>query len=421
MTSPKILLGVFIFLTSMGAAFYAGLRVNTQSQSPAQVTEFPSTGSSPARQSAHDASAGFTRDTAASLMEMSQQDLGEALRQSDALSAGDQRALLEEAFALPTNDHRRNRMIRTLLSQLAETSPRDALAMAENIGSLRESTQARIEILEVWAKNDPAAAMAWAATELANEPLRSQSSQLLAIFRGYAESNPQAAFAAAMDLPTGNRTERRTQAAALGAVISAQIENGALSDARMQVEQLEDGATKNRLLAELVNEWAAFDPQGAASYLDSLGDAVPASVTTSFLSEWAANDPQAAAAWLGSRELDDRTLSGASTAIIREWTRYDMAASAEWLNSQPVSPALDRAVMSYTYRAAQEDPASAMSWAESINHDQMRTRMMQYVAGTWREDDPESFQDFIDNSDFTDEQRTSLMESRGGRGFGRRR
>jgi len=169
----------------------------------------------------------------------------------------------------------------------------------------------------------------------------------------------------------------------------------------------------------LVDEWASFDPEGAAAYVESLGEDVPSSIKTRLLGEWAENDPEAAAAWLSAREFDEETLSRASTAIIREWTRYDMAASAEWLNSQPSSPALDRAVMSYTYRAAQEDPANAMTWAESIGNDWMRTRMMQHVAGSWKNEDPESFQSYIDKSEFDEAQKKQLQEAKPFRGRGR--
>lgn len=343
------------------------------------------------------------------LMQVSEENLDEAMRQAESLSQIDQRSLLTKAFALPENDFRRNRMIRSLLSELAETAPEEALAMAQQIGSLRETERARIDILGVWARNDPVAALAWASTGLANEPLRSKNNQLLAIYRGYAENNPQAAFTAALALPTESSAEKRLQSNALEEIISQQIDNGGLQEAKLQIELLEEGTIKSNLLSELVDSWASYDPLGAAAYVESLGDAVPSSVKTRLLGEWAENDPAAAAAWLSSREIDNQTLARASTAIIREWTRYDMAASAEWLNAQPSSPALDRAVMSYTYRAAQEDPANAMTWAESIDSGWMRTRMMQHVAGHWKNDDPEAFQKYIDSSNLNEAQKKQLQ------------
>ena len=123
------------------------------------------------------------------------------------------------------------------------------------------------------------------------------------------------------------------------------------------------------------------------------------------------SDPAAAAAWLDNSDFEENTLSQASSAIIREWTRYDMAASAEWLNTQPASPALDRAVISYTYQAAQEDPANAITWAESIENDSMRNRMMQHVAGNWKAEDPEAFQTYLDSSEFDEKQLERLQNA----------
>ena len=86
---------------------------------------------------------------------------------------------------------------------------------------------------------------------------------------------------------------------------------------------------------------------------------------------------------------------------------------------------MDRAVISYTFRAAEEDPESAMTWAESIEDDRRRTWMMERVASTWKEQDADSFKTYLDSSELTQEQRKKLenAESRGGDwgGPGRRR
>ncbi len=410
MKPQTFLLGLFVWLASVGAAYYIGLKVHSPAPPPADAVQAVQVEPPTKKEKAVETPPTASVDSVDSVMATSRNDLDEALREAGELSAADQRALLAEAFALPRSDYRRARMLRSLLEGLAESSPQEALAMAEEIGSLRETERAREAILEVWAKNDPVAALAWAETGLADEPLRTQRSQLVALYRGYAKNNPKAAFTAALDMPVGSRGQERIRNDALEEIIEQQIADGGVLDAKLQVELLDEGDTKDSLISELVDEWASFDPEGAAAYVDSLGDEVHGSVKARLLGEWAENDPQAAAAWLSSREVDARTLGYASTAIIRQWTRYDMAASAEWLNSQPSSPELDRAVTSYTYRAAQEDPANAMTWAESISNDRMRSRMMQHVAGSWKEEDPEGFQEYIDNAELSDEQKKELEE-----------
>ena len=135
--------------------------------------------------------------------------LEDMLREIPTLSAQESRQLLTQALALPKSDPKRARLINELLGQIAETEPMAALELATQIESLRDYERARVSILEVWGRNDPAAAVAWATTALANEPSRSRSSQLTAIYRGYAMSNPEAAFQQALNLDEGNRLKNR--------------------------------------------------------------------------------------------------------------------------------------------------------------------------------------------------------------------
>jgi len=196
----------------------------------------------------------------------------------------------------------------------------------------------------------------------------------------------------------------------LSEVIETQIRGGGLQDAQTTIALMPEGQSKNNLQRELVNEWAAFDPQSAAAYVQSLGDGAPSNLKSDLIEEWAKKDPPAAATWLNSLPEGDPAFAKASATITREWTLYDLAASSEWLNSLPASPQLDRAVAAYTARASQEDPATAMSWAESINNDGLRTRMMQKVAGSWKSNDPAAFSTYLDGGDFNSKQR-KLLES----------
>lgn len=342
--------------------------------------------------------------------------LEEAVREIPTLSTQATRQLLGEAFALPQSDPNRARLVRELLGQLAETEPTVALELASQIESLRDSERARISVLQIWGKNDPAAALAWSNDALAGEPARARNAQLSAIYRGYAANNPEAAFQQALSLEGDNRLRNRL----LGNVIETQIESGGLMAAKLAVDLVSDPEIQNSLRRELVDEWAAFDPEAAANYVLSLGDEADTNLKSTLVSEWAESDPAAAAAWLGALPEDDPAIARASASIIQEWTRYDLAASAEWLNSLPPSPELDRAVISYTFRAAEEDPGNAMTWAESIENDRRRSWMMERVASTWKEQDANSFTEYLEKSDLTEEQRTTLenAQNSGGPGGG---
>lgn len=332
------------------------------------------------------------------------------------LSGEEARALLTDAFALPRSDPNRSRMIQEILGQLAETEPMAALELANEIDSLRDNNSARVQILETWGRNDPSAAIAWATSALANEPARTRDSLLTAIYEGYAETDPAAAFQQALLIDGDDRLKNRV----LGEVIETQIRNGGLNAAKLTVDQLSDTQLQNSLRRELVDEWAAFDPEAAAAYVGSLGEDAGTNVKNALVSEWAESDPAAAAAWLSSLDPEDPAVAQGSASIIREWTRYDLAASAEWLNSLPASPELDRAVVSYTFRAAEEDPATAMTWAESIGNDRRRNWMMERVSATWKEQSPDTFQKYLSTTELSDEQRSRMENAQPYQGNRRR-
>ncbi|NBB80414.1 MAG: hypothetical protein GVY36_13400 [Verrucomicrobia bacterium] len=418
MKPKSLLLYLGVWSLSLAIAYYLGSRGQSESvsdaaESSASIPEIIPT------------SIKSSSERAPTISEPTQNALksylgGESVSFQDALvdvarlSGENSRLLLADAFALPVSDPNRPRLIEKLLSQLAKTEPLTALQIASEITSLRDSEDARAAILEVWGRTAPAAAIAWANDALAGEPTRARSTQLTAIFQGYATTNPQAAFAQALALDENMRLKTRL----LGEVIEAQIQSGSLEVAKMSVESVTDPELRESLRNDLIDEWAEFDPIAASTYLETLGEDATSRLKRSLVSEWAESDPAAAAAWLGQLDPDDPAVARASAAIIRQWTRFDLAASAEWLNSLPDSPDLDRAVASYAFRAAEEDPAAAMTWAGSIKNNRRRSWMMERVAGTWKEQDAETFQSYLDSADLSEAQRGRL-ENANTRGRGR--
>ncbi len=318
------------------------------------------------------------------------------------------RQLLNAAFAVPISDPSRSETINKLLEQLAMSDPLAALEFTEGIASWRDAERARNNILKVWASNEPMAALAWADSALADVPYNLRKSQMKAIIQGFAETNPKGAFNYANAMSEANSSELRLKNRLLSEVIEKQIRGGGLEEAHATIALMVDGPSKDNLQRQLVDEWAAFDPVSAAAYVQGLGSDASTGMKTALIGEWAESDPAAAAAWLSNLSAEDPAYRQATTQITREWTRYDLTASSEWLNSLPASPELDRAVATYTYRAAQEDPPTAMSWAESINNANMRNKMMQQVAANWKNDDPEGFTSYLDNSDINQKERKKL-------------
>jgi len=430
MKRPRILIGLTVWFASLIIAFIYGRSIapsSVEAETPAQTAaaiqrtvtgEQSIGGSTPSELGAEATLATEVGEVLTAYFEGNEMTLADVLAGIDSLSPSETRDFLNEAFALPTSDPSRARLITALLSQLASTNPQEAYGLTASIGSLRDSERAKVAILEVWAKDDPVAAMAWAELALADEPNHLYSSQMRALYRGYATLNPQAAFLAAQTLPASSRDEQRIRNQMMAEVIETQARDGQIEQAKLAIELISDPETKENMTRELVSEWAKFDPTSAATYIESLGDSASTRLKTSLVGEWAESDPAAAAAWLSGLDVEDPAVSRAASEVIREWTRYDLTASAEWLNGLPASPELDRAVASYTFRAAQEDPASAMTWAESVSSDWVRDRLMKSVAATWKSEDPAAFEQYVESSELTDEQKEALRTAEGRGGFG---
>ena len=420
MKRSSLVLYLAVWFASIALAFFIGRALSSTGTSTEQTA---SEALSAAQLQEAVRSATARVDTAgAATGEAEAEDTFEQLRtQSSAMT----RQLLNAALAVPISDPGRSETINQLLEQLAASDPLAALEFADGIASLRDAEQARNNILEVWARNEPMAALAWADSALADVPYNLRNSQMEAIIRGFAETNPKGAFNYANALSEATTSELRLKNRLLSEVIETQIGGGGLAEAQTTIALMPDGPSKENLQRELVNEWAAFDPLSAAAYVQGLGSDASTGMKTALIGEWAESDPAAAAAWLSNLSADDPAYSYATTQITREWTRYDLTASSEWLNSLPASPELDRAVATYTYRAAQEDPPTAMSWAESINNANMRNRMMQQVAANWKNDDPEGFTSYLDNSDLNEKEREKLETAKSwhssGHGWGGRR
>ena len=420
MKRSSLVLYLAVWFASIALAFFIGRALSSTGTSTEQTA---SEALSAAQLQEAVRSATARVDTAgAATGEAEAEDTFEQLRsQSSEMT----RQLLNAALAVPISDPGRSETINQLLEQLAASDPLAALEFADGIASLRDAERARNNILEVWASNEPMAALAWADSALADVPYNLRNSQMEAIIRGFAETNPKGAFNYANALSEATTSELRLKNRLLSEVIETQIGGGGLAEAQTTIALMPDGPSKENLQRELVNEWAAFDPLSAAAYVQGLGSDASTDMKTALIGEWAESDPAAAAAWLSNLSTEDPAYSHATTQITREWTRYDLTASSEWLNSLPASPELDRAVATYTYRAAQEDPPTAMSWAESINNANMRNRMMQQVAANWKNDDPEGFTSYLDNSDLNEKEREKLETAKSwhssGHGWGGRR
>lgn len=268
-------------------------------------------------------------------------------------------------------------------------------------------------IASEWAKQDPAAALAWAnsLTSEKGQALSSvvgevaktdpkKASEMLAGLTGddlgrayssvaaqYGATNFSEAQAWIKTLPADE------QASALAAAIGG-LSNTDPEAASRQVAQLPEGDERDRAVSDIVQDWARVNPQAAADFLKTQD------------SERAQRD--------GLREL------------MPVWVSQNASAALAYANSLPEGNTRDSAIGSYVWSNNSADPADLMKVAETISDEGDRSRTIGMTAMRWMREDEAAAKAYIESSTvLSDEEKQRISDGRGmwggpgGRGRGR--
>tara|TARA_R100000027_G_scaffold67749_1_gene68495 strand:- start:16380 stop:17720 length:1341 start_codon:yes stop_codon:yes gene_type:complete len=308
----------------------------------------------------------------------------------------------------------RDRVLRMLLGEMAETDPAGAMKFAQSISSISESESTRRDILQAWGRNDPQSALAWIESNRGSIPSRLYSRRLESWVSGYAELDPAGAFAYVSAIETTNRGDRWMKERMIEEIVETQVRANQLDEALAELQKLPEGRLRSEALEEFYSEWARQDPQGAAEHFLNNREEDSERVAAGLIRQWASADPVQAAEFVSSMDASDPAYQVAISSLIERWSNYDLEGPAQWLNELPPSPEIDRAVAVYSVRASAEDPEGAMSWAASIESEDTRGRVMQRVAAEWKESDPEGLEGYIVENDLDEGTATELRNARSG-------
>lgn len=265
-------------------------------------------------------------------------------------------------------------------------------------------------IASEWARQDPAAALAWA-----NSLTTGKAAAMSAVVGEVAKSDPRKAAemlgkmdpaeradayrAVALQYGALDFGEAQTwirslpadeQAAALASAIGG-LSNTDPAAAAKQVASMEAGDAKDRLISDVVEDLARKDPQAAADFLKEQD------------SEVAQRDAmrQLMPAMIGKNPI----------------------AALAFVNSYQPGPVRDSAVQAYVWSNNTGAPADLMIIAESITDEGDRNRSVGVAAMRWMREDPVAAKAYVEASTtLSDETKKNIVEGRGiwGGGRGRR-
>ncbi len=262
-----------------------------------------------------------------------------------------------------------------------------------------------------WAKQDPSAAMEWAAG-LKNNSAEAMSSVISEV----AKSDPTKAVEMAGKMSEDSRggayeniakvwgqknfAEASAWAAGLpeadrGVAMSAAIEGLAMGNPTLAAQEL-----------------------GKMTDLKARNDAVP-----SVAKNYARVDVKGSMDWLNT--LDDEAKRNSMREVMPIWAAADSDASISFIQSQSSSAVKDRAAESYIWSNRTTPPAQLVEVAGMISDQGDRSRATSILASRWMQEDKEAATQFINSTNnISAEAKERILSGRplwggGGRGRGR--
>ena len=303
---------------------------------------------------------------------------------------------------------RNDYLVPTLLRSMAEDSPLRAMELAVATDA-KERQLAVMLAMDVWVKNDPHAAFEWVLSNqaslddvsLAAKPLRGIAEtaprQALALAARLDATRRRLAISAILGQWAAN--DAPAAAAWLdsssGELESARVATIARAYARQHGEEAFDWVLaqapehQGDALNTVTRELAKRSPQRTLDLARRIGEPqLYAAAVRSIVSAWAGEDPQAARRWIAANAEDSQRASLFS-ALYMAWAYIDQAEAAANALRHDNRSERDAALAAMTTSVARQNPDLAERLYDEIQQDEQRRSIARYLSAVWRRTDPE--------------------------------
>jgi hypothetical protein len=312
------------------------------------------------------------------------------------LDAAQLKILIAEVRAAGNlKDKSRQGLLVFSIMTLASDHPQTALAIFTESSDLLESDGMGKHVvsgaLANWAKDDPAAALAWVRANGGKFPDLVDEDAKRGLVRGAALNDPRLAFQWIGELGLDDQSQAIDDILSAAGTGKRRME--ALNVFREYLATLPEGKARDRdalpgvggLVRGVVSEGyaAATDWIERANLspveLEAFAKGVHHQVKGEETGRWLE--------WLGTNlpaEKRDEPIS----SMVRAWAREDFKATGDWLNQTPEGPVRHAAVRSYAETLAEYEPEAAGQWAETLPPGKPRTETLKRIHESWpRKDD----------------------------------
>lgn len=328
----------------------------------------------------------------------------------------------------------RSEALQQVASFLANSDPEGAYAFVMQHAANDRDRQAVSNVLQQWARTDPARAFELAMNDL--DPGNARRSAIQSVINEAANRDPSLARELMARL---DEQDLENVAHSAAYMLARNDLEGSLAWA----EGLPEGDTRENALSAIYSEWSREDPEQAALYGLKIGDddqrrrnlgnalgqwayqdAVEAMtwavenlkkedqeklIPQSLLSRWVDQDSAAAAEWVAA--LPEGELRKSSvTSLVSNWVNDDLVATGEWIKRLPKGESRDGAAERYANEVFRTDPEAALAWAGSIGNEANRLSQMESLARRYLRDSPEKAKRWIAGSSLPTEKQEALLK-----------
>jgi hypothetical protein len=256
-----------------------------------------------------------------------------------------------------------------IASEWARQDPAAALAWASSLTT--EKSQAMSAVVGEVAKTDPAKAASMLSTMSGTDlgdAYRSVATQ-------YGASDFSAAQAWIRTLPTDQQAE--ALASAIGGLSNKDPEAAAKQLALMQ-----EGDAKNGVVGEVIGDWARVNPTAAAELL--------------------------------KKQTDEGAQREGMRQLMSSWVSQNPTAALQYANSYEAGPVRDSALQSYVWSNQTGAPADLVKVAETISDEGDRNRTIGIATSRWMREDEASAKAYIQQStSISDEAKQNMLNGGG--------
>ncbi len=267
-------------------------------------------------------------------------------------------------------------------------------------------------IASEWARQDPAAAMAWASS------LTSGKGQAMTSVIGeVAKSDPRKAAEMISSLDAADQANAYRSVAAQFGVLD-------FNEAQIWIRTL-PADQQVTALASAIGGLSKSDPVAASRQVASMqaGDEKDALISD-IAGNLARRDPQASADFVKTQS--DEAQRRSMRELMPTWTSQNPKAALVFVNSYPPGPVRDSAAQAYVWSNNTSAPADLIRVAETITDDGDRDRTVGVAAMRWMREDPVAAKSYVNSSTtLSDQAKERIIEGRGmfdgGQGWGGRR